>query len=512
MNQTSPIRFPWIVILGISLSFFLASYDTTAFNLALVSIQNDLQLSLSQLDWVMTSMMIALGTFLVPGGKISDKYGHKYPMIIGLITFSLVSVLGGFAQNAPQLISMRILEGATAALFWPGMQAISLYAVKESKRTLAVGVSQFAGALGIATGPLLSGILLNYLSWRWVFWTTVPVALLSLVIIAIFIPDKAFEQHKKKKIDLASVFFLCGAAFSLIHALDLLGRYGFVNQQSLTWCAISVVLFWFFIVRDDNIREPLIDFEILKNKQFVSGVLVRIMAATSYFSFLFLTGFALQQIALLSAEESSFYFLPLTIGLMIFSLIAGWLGRYFSVKNLMFIGLFGLGVACLSYGILLQFSLDYWVLTTPLALMGIFFGIMGPTNTVFTIGSLPKSLTATGAGVLTMLLMIFGSVGIVIASIFIRFFGTRLTLSSLKTSEISLSSVQESLVEQTITGMIPIKQAMVRFGEHAEAVYLALRKSFFQAMGLDLYLLAGMIFLTFAILVPLHYKKVKSQL
>ncbi len=511
MGHANSIRFPWLVILGISFSFFLASYDTTAFNLALVSIQSDLQLSLSELDWVMTSMMIALGTFLVPGGKISDKYGHKYPMVIGLFSFTLVSLLGGFAQTAWQLISMRILQGATAALFWPGMQSLSIHAVVEKKRALAVGITQFAGALGIASGPLLSGILLNYLSWRWVFWTTIPIALVSLVIISLFVPDKAFERHKKN-IDLISVFFLCGCAFSTIHALDLLGKFGLANKQSLTWCAISVALFWFFIVRDDNIGEPLIDLEILKNKQFVTGLVIRVIAATSYFSFIFLTGFALQHIVFLSAQEASYYFLPLTLGLMAFSLGTGWLSRYFEVKKLMFLGLFGLGIAYVSYGIMVQVSLNFWFVAFPIVLMGVFFGLFNSANTVFTLGSLNKSLTATGAGVLMMLLMVFGSVGIVIASIFIRFFGTKFTLASLAASDIGVSDPQKILLEQTITGMVTVKQALLQFGTNAEAVYLALRKGFFQAMSFDLFMLGFFTLLAFLIFFPLHYKKMRNSL
>lgn len=511
MARKHVFRHPWVVVFGMSLGFFLASYDTTAFNLALVSIQKDLSLSLSQLDWVMTSMMIALGTFLIPAGKISDKYGHKGPIIVGLTFFTLVSALGGFATSAWQLITLRVLQGAFGALFWPGLQTLSLYAVKERQRTVSVGITQFSGALGIAVGPLVSGALLSVLSWRWVFWTTVPISLLSLLILTIFIPKDAFERHDEK-IDYLSAFFLCACAFSTIHALDLLGKYGFNNSASLAWCAIAVALFWFFVARDDNIEHPLINLEILKNKQFVAGVIMRIISAATYFSFLFLTGFALQQIALLPPEKAGIFFLPLTIGLMVFSLASGFLGKYYDKLKLMFVGFFLFALSCFVYGIIVQKSIGFWWIVPPLALMGIGFGIFGTLNAVFTLGSLPKKLMGTGSGVMVMLLMLFGSVGIVVSSIFIRTVGVQSTLKQLASQKISLTDSQKHLVEMGVSGKKPMREVLAYFGDQSREAYMAMREGFFDAMSWDLFTLGTVAFTIFLVTLLFRYRKMKESL
>lgn len=510
MSKKHAFKYPWVVVFGMAMSFFLASYDTTAFNLALVSIQKDLSLSLSELDWVMTSMMIALGTFLIPGGKISDKFGHKGPMIVGLLFFTLVSALGGFATNAWQLITLRILQGAFAALFWPGMQTLSLYAVPEKNRTLSVGISQFAGALGIAVGPLISGFVLSLLNWRWVFWTTVPISLLSMLILAIFIPKDAFPKHKEK-IDLISAFFLSACAFSTIHTLDLLGRYGINSSSTLAWAAISVALFWFFVIRDDNIKNPLINLEILKNKRFVAGVGLRIVSATVYFSFLFLTGFALQQIVLLPADKAGIFFLPLTIGLMAFSLGGGLLGKFIDSIKLMYTGFFIFCVSCFVYAIVVQHSIDFWMIVTPLGLMGIGFGIFGTMNGVFTLGSLPKHLVGTGAGVMVMMLMVFGSVGIVVSSIFIRIVGVQTALDNLTNDNITLTQGQKLLVEMGVSGKKTMREVLALFGENAEKAYLAMREGFFDAMSWNLFTIGTIGLSVMLITMFFHYSK-KSRL
>ncbi len=511
MGKHHSFKHPWAVVFGVSLCFFLVSYDTTAFNLALVAIQQDLHLSLSALDWVMTSMMIALGTCLVPGGRISDKYGHKTPILIGLVLFTLVTILGGFAHNAWQLISLRVLQGVFGALFWPGMQALMIYAVVESKRTISVGINQFSAAIGIATGPIISGFVLSHLSWRWVFWTTVPISCLALLILFIFIPKDAFTRNNEK-IDFISAVFLSGCAFSTIHALDLLGRYGFGNSTTLAWCAIAVALFWFFIMRDDNISNPLINLEILKNRQFVTGVIMRIVSATCYFTFLFLTGFALQHIALLPPQKAGLFFLPLTFGLMTFSLTTSILAKFFDIKKLMFTGFVIFGLSCFVYGTVVQFSMSYWAIATPLAMMGIGFGMFGTTNTIFTIGSLPKTLSGSGAGVMTMCLMVFGSIGIVLASIFIRTIGSTVAIKNLLLQNIPLNPEQTSIIELAVVGRMSINDALVHFGTNGKEVYLAIRKGFFDAMSWDLFMIGSIALVIFLIFLPLKFRKTKKSL
>ena len=401
---------------------------------------------------------------------------------------------------------MRFLQGASAALFWPGLQALSIIAIKEQKRTLAVGFTQFSSALGISSGPLIAGYLLLYLSWRWIFWVTIPFALISLLIFLLFIPENAFYKHDRK-INLISSMLLCFGVFTGIHALDLLGKYGLTNLHTSLWSVIAISCFILFTFSEDVSDEPLIERELLENRCFRIGICMRAVTSSTYYSFIFLLGFALQHIGLMGPKLAGYYFLPLTLGLMVFSLATSYFVKFIALHKIMFLSFFLLGLSCIIFALTARVTLAFWALTPSLILIGVSYGMFTPTNNIFMIAPLSKKITGLGSGLIMMIVMISAPIGIVMASILLRTVGVKVALNQILQQGITLTESQVIVIKRTMLGTVSTTEALTYFKLKQSIIYQALSNGFFTAMFWDLFLFAALVLLGLIAFAPRKYHK-----
>jgi len=196
----------FLAVFGLGIAFLLSGIDMTAFNLALVWIQKDLRLTLSATDWVINSYFLAFAAFLVPAGRLGDIYGHKPLFLIGMTLFAISAFMGGLADKGWQLIWARGIQGIGGALFWPGIQSITMHLFPKERVTRILGIIMGIGGIGFAGGPYFSGLILQYLSWRYVFWMNVPIAFLSFLLILLFLPKEKFSPTRQK-LDFVGILF-----------------------------------------------------------------------------------------------------------------------------------------------------------------------------------------------------------------------------------------------------------------------------------------------------------------
>src|SRR5579863_2534393 len=187
----SPSR-RWWALAAVSLATFMTYLDNNIVNVAIPTIQRSLHLSVAGLEWVVSSYLLTLAGLLLVGGRLADVYGRRRLFQIGMAVFTLSSLAAGLAGSGGVLITARAVQGVGAALLMPATLAIIVAAFTNIReRTMAIGIWAAAGALALAAGPALGGVISQHLHWGWIFLINVPLGVLTA---AIAIPSIA-ESH-----------------------------------------------------------------------------------------------------------------------------------------------------------------------------------------------------------------------------------------------------------------------------------------------------------------------------
>ena len=184
-----------LTLLAVALATFMTYLDNNIINVAIPAIQQDLQLTTSGLEWVVSSYILVFASLLLAGGRLADVWGRKRLFLIGLSIFTGASLVAGFAGNVDVLVISRAVQGLGAALVTPTTLAIISATFTEGRqRAAAVGIWSAVGALALAVGPLLGGLLSQYLSWGWIFFINVPVGLATLALAAVAIRESRADS------------------------------------------------------------------------------------------------------------------------------------------------------------------------------------------------------------------------------------------------------------------------------------------------------------------------------
>src|SRR6266511_3551247 len=222
---------PWILaatILGSSMAFI----DGTVVNVALPALQQSLNATVVDVQWVVEAYSLLLSAFLLLGGSLGDRYGRRRIFILGVAIFSLGSLWCGFATNIHELIFSRALQGAGGALLVPGSLAIISASFREEDRGRAIGTWSGFTAITAAIGPVIGGWLIEQVSWRAVFFINVPLAAIVLVISASRLPESRDESQKERPDWMGAALTAIGLG-SLVYGLIESSRLSFGHPAVL---------------------------------------------------------------------------------------------------------------------------------------------------------------------------------------------------------------------------------------------------------------------------------------
>ena len=185
-TTAEPVRFRWILT-SVSMALFCVQIDYFAMNLALPRMAHDLNTTTTDLQWVISVYMLALGAFMVPAGRIGDIFGRRRALLAGVALFGAASAMCALAPSAGLVIAFRAVQGVGAALIFPVSVSVLTNAFPSARASHAIGLAYGIAGLGNAAGPLIGGLLTETVGWRWIFWLNVPLTLVVLVIAARFI-------------------------------------------------------------------------------------------------------------------------------------------------------------------------------------------------------------------------------------------------------------------------------------------------------------------------------------
>ena len=322
----------------VCLAQFMVILDATIVNIALPTIQHDLEFSQADLQWVVNSYTLLFGGFLLLGGRAADIVGRKKIFIAGVVLFSVASLLNGLSQSSGQLIAFRGLQGLGGALVSPAALSIITTTFPEGpERTKALGVWGAIAAGGGAFGLLLGGILTESLSWEWIFFVNVPIGAAAAILSARLITESKAERAGA--FDVVGAVLVTAGLMVLVYAIVKAESFGWGSTRTLGLAAMGIFLLFVFVYVESRIEGPLVRLEIFKIRSLAVANLVLLLVAGGLFAMFFFASLYVQEILHFSPIKAGLAFLPVTVGIGFGSFTAQLLVKRIGVRANTIVGM-----------------------------------------------------------------------------------------------------------------------------------------------------------------------------
>jgi EmrB/QacA subfamily drug resistance transporter len=399
-------------LFAVSLATFMTYLDNNIVNVAIPAIQRDLHLTTAGLEWAVSGYILVFAGLLLAGGRLGDLFGRRRMFLAGLVVFSLASLAAGLAGNVDVLVASRAVQGLGAAMVTPTTLAlISATYPDPRERTAAIGTWSAVGALALAIGPLLGGVISQHIAWGWIFFLNVPLgaATFALAVWAIA-PD--VPAAARTRIDLPGVVASSVTLFALTYALIEGHGRGWTSPVILGSFALSALAALVFVVIEARVAEPMVDVALFARRTFTGGVLAVVMWGFGLFGIYFFTSLYLQNVLAFSPTEAGAAFVPMALlmaaSAVVSERVAKAIGSHRSVALAM--TLMAIGIASVA---LLGEHAHYLQLMPSFALIGIGGGLSVPL-TAMVVEAMPTEQAGVASGIFNAAREVAGLLGITV--------------------------------------------------------------------------------------------------
>jgi EmrB/QacA subfamily drug resistance transporter len=396
---------------------FMVVLDVAIVNVALPSIQRDLGVSQSTLQWVVIAYGLMLGGFLLFGGRLADLLGRRRILLTGLTIFTGASLLAGISQSIGLLIATRGLQGFGAALVAPA--ALSILAVTFSEgreRNRALGIFGAVGGTSASIGVIASGLLTDGPGWRWVFFINVPVGIVLIGLATVFlVADRA--ERGVGQFDVAGASTVTGGLLLLVYALNRGADYGWTSASTLLFFGAAALSLAAFVRIEARSSHPLVPAAALRNRTLVAANLSAFFTFSAFFSFIFLGSLLMQQGLGYSATKTGVSWLATSVTAFIASAFTGarLVGR-FGVRRLLVTGLSLLAIGVLWLTRVPSDANYVTDLLPALVLAGVAIGLCAPSVQIGALSGVSDAATGLAAGLVETMREIGGAAGVAAVS------------------------------------------------------------------------------------------------
>jgi EmrB/QacA subfamily drug resistance transporter len=417
MSRTEPKISKGAVLALTCAAQFMVVLDIAIVNVALPSIQVDLGVGQSTLQWVVIAYGLLLGGFLMFGGRLADLIGRRRILVAGLVIFTSASLLAGVAGSAAVLISARGLQGFGAALIAPA--ALSILAVTFSEgpeRNRALGIFGAVGGTSASIGVIASGLLTDGPGWRWVFFINVPIgALLIAMAIAVLARDDA--QRSSGKFDAAGATTITGGLLVLVYALNRGADHGWTSTSTLLLFGVAGLLLAAFVAVEGISQAPLVPGAALRHRSLVAANLSAFFTFGAFFSFIFLGSLLMQQVLGYSPTKTGVSWLATSVTAFVASgLTGGLLVNKIGVRKLLVTGLTLLGLGMLWLARVPADANYVSDLLPAFLLAGVAIGLCAPSVQISALSGVADSSAGIASGLVETMREVGGAAGVALVS------------------------------------------------------------------------------------------------
>ncbi len=469
----------WKTLMVLALSLMLIGLDNTILNVAIPTLQREFSASASQLQWMVDSYILVFAGLLLAMGGLGDRFGRAKLLRIGLVIFGISALAASFATTSGQVVAARALMGVGGAMIMPSTLSIIIDVFKGPERARAISIWTATAGVGIGLGPLIGGLLIEHLSWNWVFLVNLPIVAVALLAGWWLVPES--KDPEPKPIDFLGAGLSTAAIVALIVAIIEAPSLGWGSPLVLSGFAAAALLTGAFVWRELTAAYPLLDFSVFRNRRFSLGAGSISIGSFGLMGLIF--GFTqyMQFVQGYSALETGVRLLPLVAGIALGARGGEKLNRRYGTRVVVASALLLLGLTFGAVNFVFEVDTDYWVIGLAVFLISTALGsIMAPsTNAVM--GAVPENKAGVGSAMNDVTRQVGGAFGIaIIGSVLNSIYSSRIesTVESIvalpaQAAEASIDSIGAAL--RTAASLPPAEAALLA----AEA-----RMAFTDAFGL----------------------------
>jgi len=306
---------------------FLTFLDNTVVSVALGDVQTSLKAGVTGLQWVVGAYALTFASIMLACGMIGDELGRKKVMLTGVGVFCAGSVLSALAPDVQLLIAGRAVMGLGAAASEPGTLSVLRHLYPEARaRSRAIGIWAGTSGFALAMGPVIGGVLTGLWSWRSIFWFNVVLGLAILLVAAVTLPESS--DPTAARVDTAGTLLGAGALAAFVYAIIDSESAGFGAATVIVLLCVSAVLAVAFVLRERSAAHPLLDLRYFRMPQFTTANIAAFCTYFATFAIFFFTALYLVEVVALPGFRLALVFLPMTVLMIISSLLAGrWTAR-----------------------------------------------------------------------------------------------------------------------------------------------------------------------------------------
>src|SRR6266498_81067 len=327
----------WWTLLTVSIATFMLLLDVTIVNVALPAIERDLGASLTDLEWVVDSYVLALAALTLMAGALADRLGRKLVFTAGLAGFTAASLLAGFAGDALTLNLARGLQGIGGAAMFGTVLALIAQEFGPRERKTALGIWGATVGVGVAVGPLVGGVLVDSLGWESIFFVNVPVGALTILLALTKLREA--RDPSPGRLDWGGLGTFSGALLLLVLGLLRGNGEGWLSPEIVGSLAGGAALLAAFTAIELSQRNPMLDLRLFRVPAFTGASLASFAVASSVFSMLLYIVLYLQNVLGLSPLQAGVRLLPITAMAFFFSPLAARLSQRVPLRALIGVGL-----------------------------------------------------------------------------------------------------------------------------------------------------------------------------
>lgn len=401
----------WVVLGVLSAALALISLDNTIVNVALPSMQEDLDASTAELQWVVDAYSVLFAGTLLLAGALGDRFGRRRILLIGLVVFGLASLGAGLAPTVELLMAARAVMGIGGAFIMPSTLSILVQVFREPRmRAQAIGIWAAVAGVGVALGPIIGGLLLEHFSWHSVFLVNPPLIVLVLGATLLWVPESRDES--RPQLDMRGAALSSLGLIALVVTIIQLPEQG-IAPTTIISAVLAIGGLAGFVWWERRAPRPLLPMTLFTQRTFVIAIVTVALVYFALMGAFFLLPQFLQLVQSMSPLQSGVAMLPGAGGLLVASLVSPSIAQRIGTRTTVVVGLV---LVMLGLGLASTYRVDtsYWFIAVTLGLIGVGMGVTLPQATNAVLGSVPRERSGLGSAVNDAMGELGGSFGVAI--------------------------------------------------------------------------------------------------
>ncbi len=412
-------KYKWQVLWIVMIGTLMSALDASIVNVSIPAIMADYGVSLDDIEWVITSYMLAFAALMPLTAWLRDRMGHKQLYIASLAVFTLGSVLCGIAWNLPVMIIARVIQAIGGGAITPTGMAMITETFEPHERGKALGFWGMGAVMGPAFGPTVGGFLTKQFGWPSIFLVNLPIGLIGIFFAIKILKKDVPHPSNHRPFDAAGFFFLAFFLVSFLLGMSKGGTEGWTSMYVVTCAIIAFFSFVGFLLVESLVPNRIMNLELLKNPVFAACFSLTAVRSIALYGGTFLLPVFLQNFKNLDEVESGLILLPGSLLMGLLMPFAGRLGDKASPRTLGLIGFALLGFFFFEYRHL-STETSNWGIIWPTIIRGVGIAMLIAPLTATAMNSVSKKDAGMASSMLNIIQQVGGSVGIAILSVILQ--------------------------------------------------------------------------------------------